>query len=562
MGDQTRVLIVDDNENNRYTLKRRLKRLQFPNVTEAEHGQEALDILEASPHDIILLDVMMPVMDGFAVLENVKNNPKLANIPVIMISALDDLDNVVKAIELGADDYLPKPFNPVLLEARMKAAVRKKRLINIETSYYRDFDKYTDLAKLELFSGNLDSEMNRALDTSYTVINVRFAHFQFITQTLGPAQANEYIKQQVTRLKRIFSDENTVFGRLAEDVVAVFNAAKNISVLADQASMYQQVYLPLKESISIDEENFEGNLSIGINTGKARERKPQTLLANAAFAAQTALDNDLGLAFYDPERHRENIEKFHLEPKLREALKNRELILYYQPIVNTQSGDIESFEALLRWPQSDGSMIPPFKFITLAEETGLIYDIDSFVLDETCRQISLWREKYGPGKKFTIGANISAKHWVNPALVEEVKDIIHKYNIPFDYLKLEMTESAMVDNAEAVQTNVHKLKDMGVKIALDDFGTGYSSLGYLIDFPVDILKVDKIFVDDMHTDDKKKQLVTHILNIAQSLNMTTIVEGVELGEQHEALKALNCHQIQGYYFYKPLPVNEIEQSFG
>jgi EAL domain-containing protein (putative c-di-GMP-specific phosphodiesterase class I)/GGDEF domain-containing protein len=404
--------------------------------------------------------------------------------------------------------------------------------------------------------------MNRELDTSYSVIHVRFAHYQFITQTLGPNQANEYIKKQVDRLKTIFADENTFFGRLSENVVAIFNAAKNISKLADQASMYQSVYLPLKEAITIDGESFEGNLSIGINTGRARERKPQALLANASFAAQTALDNDVGLAFYDPERHRENIEKFHLEPKLRDALKARELILYYQPIVNTQSGNIESFEALIRWPQSDGSMIPPFKFITLAEETGLIYDIDSFVLDETCRQISLWRDKYGPEKKFTIGANISAKHWVNPALVQEVQDIIQKYNIPSNYLKLEMTESAMVDNAEAVQTNVHKLKDLGVKIALDDFGTGYSSLGYLIDFPVDILKVDKIFVDDMHQDEKKKQLVTHILNIAQSLNMTTIVEGVELEEQHNELKQLNCHQIQGYYFFKPLPVSDVEQYFG
>jgi EAL domain-containing protein (putative c-di-GMP-specific phosphodiesterase class I)/DNA-binding response OmpR family regulator len=559
MSHHAKVLIVDDNENNRYTLRRRLSRLKFPNTTEAENGQHALDILEQEEHDIILLDVMMPVMDGFEVLERVKLNPRLANIPVIMISALDDLDNVVKAIELGADDYLPKPFNPVLLEARMKAAIRKRKLISIETNYYRDFDKDTNLAKLDVFVGSLESDMNRELDTSFSLVYIRFAQYNFITETLSLADANEYIRQQTERIKGLFPTQGTLIGRLSDNVIAIFNTVKNMPQLADQAAMYQDIFLPLKRAIHLGEESFEGHIGIGISTGKSRECKPQSLLTKAAFACQTALENDSGLAFYDPERHRENIEKFHLEPKLREAINKGQLELHYQAIVNAQSSEIESFEALIRWPQPDGSMISPFKFITLAEETGLIYDIDQFVLDQTCKQIALWRAKYGEDRVFTIGANISAKHWVNPALVEEVKQCLERYQVPAKYLKLEMTESAMIDNADIVKDILNQLSAIGVKVALDDFGTGYSSLGYLIEFPIDILKVDKIFVDDIHTDPKKQALVQHILNIAKPLGMTTIVEGVEHAEQAKILKDLNCHQIQGFYFHKPLPVNQLEE---
>ena len=561
MNIDAKVLVVDDNENNRYTLCRRLTRLGYTNVVEAADGFEALTTLEKEPFDIVLLDVMMPVMDGFEVLDKVKNTPRLANISVIMISALDDLDSVVKAIEMGADDYLPKPFNPILLGARMKAAIRKRRLVNIETNYYKDFDKDTDFAKLELFSGSLDNEMNKNLDTSYSVIYIRFAHYNFINQTLSPEQATDYVQQQAIRLCQICTDANTTIGRIADDVFAIFNTAKTFSMLADEATMIEKLYAPLKRPILLDTEQFEGNIGIGISMGKGREKKPKALISNAAFASQTALDNDTGIAFYDPELHQTNLDKFHLEPRLREAIKNRRLQLYYQPIVNAQSGEIETFEALIRWIEPDGTMISPFKFITLAEETGLIYDIDAFVIDETCRQIAAWRERYGPDKHFSIGVNISAKHWVNPVLVQEVQQALTKYMVPPSYLKLEMTESAMVDDAKTVKNIVKLLKGLGIKIALDDFGTGYSSLGYLIEFPVDILKVDKVFVDDLHTEPKKQQLMSHILSIAKSLGMSSIVEGVEHQEQTDILKQLCCDQIQGYYFYKPLPVAEIETIF-
>lgn len=217
--EEVKILVVDDNENNRYTLRRRLNRLGYKLITEAENGQLALNELAKEEQDIILLDVMMPVMDGFEVLTHIKNTPKYANIPVIMISALDDIENIVQAIELGADDYLPKPFNPTLLAARIKAASRKRRLIKIETNYYKDFDKDTDFAKLELFNGGLDNEMTRNLDANYSVIYIQLGHYNFICQSLNIDAANQYLKQQSRRLQRIFADDKVTYGRLSVDAI-------------------------------------------------------------------------------------------------------------------------------------------------------------------------------------------------------------------------------------------------------------------------------------------------------------------------------------------------------
>ena len=559
--DKVKILVVDDNENNRYTLRRRLKRLGYDDITEAEHGQHALDIVTEQPHDIILLDVMMPVMDGFEVLAHIKNDAKLANTAVIMISALDDLDNVIKSIELGADDYLPKPFNPTLLAARLKAAVRKRKLISLETNYYKDFDKATDFAKLELFTGSLKNEMSLEIDTSFSVVYIQFTHYNYISQTINLDAANDYLTLQSNRLKIIFKHDQITFGRIADDVIAVFGQSKSISALNHNESLPQQLLHPLQQSIEIENETIQGGIGIGISMSKARNKKTSALISNAAFASQTALDSETGLAFYDPELHQQNIDKFRLEPKLRDAIKNQKLVLHYQPIVNANTEQIETFEALIRWIDDEGNYISPFKFITLAEETGLIFDIDDFVLDETCRQIAHWIKKYGKERKFTIGANISAKHWVNPDLLNKVKTALITHQIPSHYLKLEMTESALVDNAKIVKDIVMGLKALGVKVALDDFGTGYSSLGYLLEFPVDILKIDKVFIDDIETIDRKKQLLNHILSITKSLNMVSIAEGVESQLQADILKQYNCEQIQGFHFYKPMLPIDVEKIY-
>ena len=557
--NNVKILVVDDNENNRYTLRRRLNRLGYSEITEAEDGKEALDIVQQTEQDIILLDVMMPVMNGFEVLEKVKNNPKLANIPVIMISALDDLENVVKSIEMGADDYLPKPFNPTLLAARIKAAIRKRKLITIETNYYKDFDKDTDFAKLELFTGSLDNGMSQDLDASFSVIYIQFNHYNFISQSVNLSAADQYIKQQSLRIKQIFENDEMYYGRIANDVIALYNKSKDISLLADVDSLNSTLLSPLKDPITLEQDTFEGNIGIGISMSKGRNKKAKSLVSNSAFAAHTAIENETGIALYDPELHRQNIDKFRLEPKLREAIKSKQLQLHYQPIVNAKTAAIESYEALIRWTTEEGEVISPFSFITLAEETGLIFDIDDYVIDETCRQISLWIEKFGTDRVFTIGANISAKHWVNPELMHKVRDALTKYNRPSHYLKLEMTESALIDDAKMVKSILMALKALGVKVALDDFGTGYSSLGYLLEFPVDILKVDKIFIDDIQPNDKKCELLSHILSIAKSLNMTSIAEGIEDQQQADILKQLECDQIQGFHFYKPMSVAEIEK---
>jgi len=559
MNEDASILVVDDNEDNRYTLKRRLKRMGLKKVVEAENGLEALDQVELHDFDMILLDIMMPIMDGYEVLKRLRSEKRFLNIPIIMISALSDVEDVVKAIDLGADDYLLKPFNPVLLRAKVEASLVKKRLFEIEKNFYRDYDERTQLAKPDLFVGSIDGEMRNNPDTTFAVYYFKFTTYHQLSQSTGHEDAEKYIKHCSVILKKTFVGENYSFGRLADDAIAIFSIAKECHFLTDQINFEQQVLKLLDEPESNNDKTLRGtsqiNLGICLTTPKLHNGKQ--LIANSAFACETAINNTKKVAYYDQDTHEQTLAKFKLEPKLKQALFDKKLVMYYQPIVLGATGEIKTFEALIRWPTETG-MISPGEFIPLAEETGLILDLDDYVMTSVCEQIGLWR-KQRPNIKFSVGINISARHWADSQLSEKVLKLLALNDLPGSFLKLEMTESALVGDIKSVRSNFEVLQSNGVQIALDDFGTGYASLSYLLDFPFNVLKIDRVFIVDIETDEQKQKLLPAILQISKSLNMESIIEGVETKEQVDIVNQCNGDLIQGFYFYKPSPVDVINQ---
>lgn len=559
MKDDASILVVDDNEDNRYTLRRRLKRMGLKNIVEAENGREAIDKTELQNFDMILLDVMMPVMDGYEVLKRLRAEQRFINIPIIMISALSDIEDVVKAIDLGADDYLLKPFNPVLLRAKVEASLLKKRLIDIEKNFYRDYDKTTQLAKPDLFLGSLDGEMANSPDTTFVVYYFKFTTFQQLSHSTGLQDAEEYIQHCVNILKSIFVGENYFFGRLSDDAIVIFSAAKNCPLLTEQLNVEKEVLMPLNENVSINGEAIigGGQVNLGICLAKSTQHNGKLLIANASFACDLAIKNNQKIAYYDKSLHEKTLAKFQLEPKLRLALINKILVMYYQPIVLAVTGEVKTFEALIRWPTESG-MISPGDFIPMAEEAGLILELDDYVLSSVCYQVGQWKRQY-PNVKFSVGINISAGHWADDNFAQKVINFIQVNDLQGDYLKLEMTESALVGDIDSVRRNFDLLQSHGVKIALDDFGTGYASLSYLLDFPFDVLKIDRIFIADIEEDEQKQKLLPVILQISKSLNMESIIEGVETKEQVDIVNKCKGDLIQGFYFYKPCPAEEINQ---
>jgi polar amino acid transport system substrate-binding protein len=261
--------------------------------------------------------------------------------------------------------------------------------------------------------------------------------------------------------------------------------------------------------------------------------------------------------FYHHEMNIKVMEKLKLQNDLRRALKNNEFRVYYQPQVSMETGDIVGFEALVRWLHPVEGMIPPFKFIPEAEEMGIITDIGEFVLRTACRQNKQWQEAGYPPKYMAV--NLSARQFQQKNLLKVIEDVLAETKLDTEWLELEITESICMDNLNSTIYLLNKFNNMGVTVALDDFGTGYSSLNYLKKLPIQSLKIDKSFVDNITSDNKELAIANAITTLAHTMDLSIVAEGVETEEQLSVLKDLNCDKAQGYLFSRPLPAEEIER---
>ncbi|WP_319419124.1 putative bifunctional diguanylate cyclase/phosphodiesterase [Pleurocapsa sp. FMAR1] len=249
--------------------------------------------------------------------------------------------------------------------------------------------------------------------------------------------------------------------------------------------------------------------------------------------------------------HSETVAQWQLENDLRQAIANQEFELYYQPIINLKRDRLAGFEALVRWISPTRGFVSPGEFVPLAEATGLIIPLGDWILRTACQQMYQWHQQFTPQPGLTVSINLSS-HQFSPDLVQQVEQILAETKLNAQFLKLEITESAMMDNVEKAIALLHQLKALGIKLSIDDFGTGYSSLSYLQQFGADTIKVDQSFVRQMEQSDKNKAIVDIIITLAQKLDMDVIAEGIETENHQHILKALNCEYGQGYFFAKPL----------
>ncbi|MEH2176432.1 GGDEF/EAL domain-containing response regulator [Nostoc sp.] len=584
------ILIVDDMADNLRVLSSILTREGY-NVRKALNWQMALTATQTLLPDLILLDIMMPEVDGYEICQTFKAWDLTADIPVIFISALDDVFDKVKAFKVGGVDYITKPFEfqEVLVRVQNQLALRSARLeilkLNVELehrvkqrtgelektlqklqqeidsrqklqSQLLDIalhDSLTGLSNRVLFIRRLENALNRAKQESgyqFAVLFLDCDRFKVVNDSLGHPVGDELLIAIAHRLQACLIPVDTL-ARLGGDEFGIL--LENIPDINIAIQVAERILQQLSLAFQLSRYEVFMNASIGISWGNKDYDRPEYLLRDADTAMYRAkAQGKANYHVFNPAMHQEAIQLLELENDLRRAVERREFLVYYQPIISLVTGRISGFEALVRWQHPIRGLISPIEFIPVAEETGLINAINTWVLQSACHQLSIWQHYPVTPEPLTMSVNLSARLFLQPNLVQQIDRIIDENQINPAYLELEITESVIMENTDAIKIILEQLKQRKIKLIMDDFGTGYSSLSYLHSFPLNALKIDKSFVKRMQDNKENMGLVPAMIGIANSMGMSAIAEGVETQEQLAQLRSLNCNFAQGYLFSKPI----------
>lgn len=414
-------------------------------------------------------------------------------------------------------------------------------------------DALTGLPNRALFIDRLEHALERAKrleDYLFAVIFLDLDRFKIVNDSLGHMVGDQLLLAIASRIKACLRSADTVARLGGDEFTILLEDIKDVSYAKDVANRIQEeLMLPF---------NLSGNevfttASIGIALSAIGYDRPEQLLRDADTAMyQAKARGKARYEVFDITMHTSAIALLQLETDLRRAIDRHEFRIHYQPIVSLFSGRINGFEALVRWQHPDRGLVSPTEFIPVAEETGLMIPIGWWVLREACRQMHVWQVQFPANPPLTISVNLSGKQFSQPDLSEQIKQILQETSLDPRTLKLEITESVIMENAESATIMLSQLQTLGVQLYMDDFGTGYSSLSYLHRFPIDILKIDRSFVSRMGVDDENLEIVRTIMTLAHNLGMNVTAEGVETAEQLALLRALKCEYGQGYLFSKPV----------
>ncbi len=440
----------------------------------------------------------------------------------------------------------------------LRAAAELERLRNEKAIRRLAFyDPLTGLPNQQLFKQHLTQSLEQAeeADSQLAVIFLDLDRFKTIVRTLGHTLGEQLLVAIAQRLTRCLRPSD-LLARLGDDEFTLL--MPRMSTPEEIASMAAELLGCLKAPFTFVEHELHITASIGIAIYPHDGADAETLLKNAdAAMSRTKEMGRNNFQFYYPELNQMSLQALIMENKLHQALDREEFQLRYQPQLHLQSGQIVGMEALVCWKHPDRTMVSPADFIPLAENTGLIQPIGEWVLRTACEQNILWQKAGLPPQK--VAVNVSARQFYQQDIVALVARVLEETGLEPRWLALELTESVIMQDVETTKCTLHRLKEMGVQITIDDFGTGYSSLSYLKQFPIETLKIDKSFVDDLPRDSEDKGITAAIIAMAHTLGMDVVAEGVEREEQCSYLKSIHCDKIQGYLFSPPLKADDLGQ---
>lgn len=545
-ASRRKLLIIEDNELNRKLLSELLE--DSFEVMTAVNGEEGLKVLGENYRDIsaVLLDVSMPVCDGFQFLDRIKDDVMLSSVPVIVITGSNRPEDEVRCLELGAVDFIRKPYNVRIVKGKINSVIKLRESAIVLSAL--EYDELTGLYIRQAFFHHAKTLMRVKRDQKFHVVVADVKNFKWINSTYGEKTGD----QVLVYLGNIFKEH------VHDGMVARYGGDQFVAIVyGDKKFGYESVESALhmiEKRAPIP--NLVVNYGIYENVDKTL---PLTLICDRAFLALKSIQNDYehSFAFYDEEMGLRHSREHMMETCFDDAIRNEEFVVYLQPKYSTDTEEIVGAEALVRWKREDGTMVPPGEFIPIYERDGLIVRLDEYVFKKVC-ELQKKQMKAG-GKLLPISVNLSRASIHSENMIFRYVRIVEENGVPFSVVPIELTETAALYNVQ-VKELTEKMVQAGFELHMDDFGSGYSSLTSLNQLPFDTLKLDKSLIDYVENS-RGCEVIRHTIALAHSLGMQVLAEGVEKADQVKILKTLDCDEIQGFYYSRPLPLEEFKEKF-
>ena len=555
------ILVVDDNSVNVELLISLLEDEGYHHLVGFTDPRQAIDRVINQVPDLILLDIRMPNISGFDVMTELKRNLGDQAPAVIVLTAQIDDETRYKALECGAQDFLTKPFDSVevlkrihntlnlqrLMTSRSERAKELEALVSQRTAQLKHLstsDPVTHLPNRRALMSYLDDRLSMA--TPLAVFFIQFDDIQEISSLHGYSLVDQLMLDMAKKSQTLKLSPR--------DYLAVWNYDQWVMVCEVQNyqqadTVAQHLLKVLSQNTSIDGVSFNLEIRIGACGNQEKPLSGAQLLRQASLALPTEARQ---WRCFDAEIEKVFQRKIGIRNALRRAVDKNELYLMYQPKVDLLQKSISGVEALLRWESPEFGRVSPAEFIPIAEESGEIINLGEWVLDQAINDLNSWREQKHVADHFSMAINIASEQLMQPGFALSLINKVKHLNVPAQLIELEVTESGLMRDMELALTQLSLLRESGFSIAIDDFGTGYSSLAYLKKLPISVLKVDRAFVMDIHTNDQDQNLARTVIDMARHFNFKTVAEGVETPEQLVILQQMGCHLIQGFLFSPPL----------